>query len=132
LLSLAPLLLDLARRDTEDIAVHSIKIFNELVRAVRPLMDAQIPLFIQFTVDLFNESEAYVEELFSPTGAAMVEPDRTLFPKGFPSLKLLSETLVLCNFLYQMSTPAFIGQFSTQTLVDAVAKVGLQCISIGD
>jgi hypothetical protein len=92
-------------------------------------MENQVPLFIRFTVDLFNESEAYVEELFSPAGAAMVEPDRTVFPKGFPSLRLLSETLVLCNFLYQMGTPAFIAQFPTQTLVDAVAKVWLHIVS---
>jgi len=121
--SVVPLLLHLARTDAEDMAVTSIKMFMELFRASRQLMDSQIPLFIGFAVDLFKESPAYVEELFSPTGAAMVEPDRTVFPKAFPSLKLLSETLVLCNFLYQMGGPALIAQFPTHNLVDAAAKV---------
>lgn len=121
--SLAPLLLDLARTDTEDMAIASVKMFAELVRASRSSMEGHIILFIRFAVDLFNESEAFVQKLFSPTGAAMVEPDKTVFPKGFPSVKVLSESLVLCNLLYQAGTAAFIAQFPTQTLVEAALKV---------
>jgi transformation/transcription domain-associated protein len=124
--SLVPLLLELIRNDNEDMGLLALKMFGELLRAFRTLVEPHVPKYFQLLQELYSSTVAYVEELFSPTGAAMVEPDRSTFAKAFPSLKLLSEASLQCLFIYQFANnvPSLQALLPPcQVMLDPIVKV---------
>lgn len=124
LASLVPLLFDIIRNDNEEMGALALKMFNELTRAARPAVDGYVPNFLNLALELYNLGKELVDELFSPTGPAMTEPDRSVFTKSFPSLKILQEATVLVAFIYQMAPAGLISQLpAVPDVMDAAAKV---------
>lgn len=112
--TLIPLLFDIIRTDNEEMGVLATKMFNEIVRTVRPLVESHIPTFITLSMELYNRSPELVEDLFGPSGPAMVDPDRAVFTKAFPSCKLIQDTALLLTFIFQATAPPLTQQNQNQ------------------
>ncbi|KAG8852636.1 hypothetical protein FRB91_006198 [Serendipita sp. 411] len=123
IVNLAPLLLELIRNDNEEMGILAMKMFNELFRAARPLIESHSSSFVQLTIDAFNATHEALDDLFSPTGAATVEPDRTVVPKAITSLKLLADAPLSCLYILQNPSPAVSQFLSNQSMADAALKI---------
>ncbi|KAG8802310.1 hypothetical protein FRC17_006433, partial [Serendipita sp. 399] len=123
LANLAPLLLEVIRIDNEEMGILAMKMFNELFRAARSLIENHSSSFVQLTIEAFNATHEALDDLFSSTGAAMVEPDRAVLPKAITSLKLLADAPLSCLYILQNPSPAVSQFLSNQSMTEAALKI---------
>lgn len=122
------LLIQLIRRDNEEIGLLASKTYMELYRAGRYVSEASVPLYIQLFLDIYAGSEQVVATLFSPDSPVMKEPkpeksEIITYTKAMESLKLIAELPTSIIFVYQSLQQGTTSVPPLMTVVSAVAKV---------
>ena len=130
LVAFIPLLFDLVRNDNEEIAIHVVKMFHELFRGLRAVMESHAPTFMQLIIDLYNSTGDNLNEVFGPGGAAMSEPDRSTLNKSSTSLKVIAEMQLVCLFILQTNQAA--QAYNPQGLANAALKVPMSLLAQGN
>lgn len=98
--------------------------FIELYRNARPGVEAHVGDFVQLMLDFYEGSEELISNLFSSTGAAMTEPDNTVYTKANHSLKLMAELPAAGCYMYQTAPGTLTERIpSPQVVVAAAVKV---------
>lgn len=120
---LAPLLLEMIRKDNEDIGVLALKMFSDITRLARQFMENYVTEFIQLALDLYGRSQDTVDDLFGPKGPAVVEPDRTMFSSASQSLKILTDLPLCLGFILQSLSASPAQTSAIQQVTEAAVKV---------
>ncbi|KAH7106416.1 FAT domain-containing protein [Auriculariales sp. MPI-PUGE-AT-0066] len=94
-------MLHILRTDNEDNAITAVRILQEQFRASKPLCDAFLPSFMEFSNDLYTGMEAVINEMFPETDPPAV--DQTALVPGMRSFKLANEIPLAAIYACQTS-----------------------------